>query len=471
MLINYKIENFKSFGTAQSLRLAPITLICGPNSSGKSSIIQSLLLLKQTSESDSLVGSLSSQGGLINLGDYESFIFKHDIQRELKLEISYTKKQILSEMKILGSQHDRIVSFGYANAILNEKKSVTFLKEYSFLAEHKNENHLDFRLKNIHTQDSAKRLTSEESLSKYIFLNDESRDLFISFLTRRIKNRSSLNTKANDKILNMFLNKEIENINSNDFIISRNNFLPSKLTADAGLNTGAIANSLAEDVKEKLKSILYLGPLRCYPSRFYTATENKEKSVGKDGQDTVKMIHDAGHLTVDEINNWFELFEVPYKIKIGDIGNKTTGKVLYMQLQDLRTNVIVAASDVGFGIGQLLPIIVEGLVGSDKTICVEQPEIHLHPKLQGHLGDYFIKSFTEKNNQWIIETHSEALILRLQRRIKEGKLSHKDICVVYVDPTSQGAEVSELRLDADGDFIDEWPNGFFEDRFNDVFGL
>jgi predicted ATPase len=470
MLTKIKVRNFKSLGSIQSSRLAPITLICGPNSSGKSSLIQSLLLLKQTSESDSIIGSLSSEGNHINLGDYESYIFKHDTNLEFEIELGYTKKQNFSESKLLGSQHDRTVTLGYAHTCIDEVKDVTFLKNYSFVATIRNEKFIEFRLTNLHTQETAKRLTSESSLAKYSFSDEHALQAFTSFLSRRFRNKSHFGNKENEAMLQLVLNRELEYIHNKKFIISRNNFLPSALGENIGLTTPGIVGALAEDIKEKLKSILYLGPLRCYPSRFYTATENKGKSVGKDGQDTVRMIHDAGKETLKEINEWFEKFEVPYSIITDSIGNNTTGKVLYMQLKDLRTNVSVAASDVGFGIGQLLPIVVEGLVGKDNTICVEQPEIHLHPKLQGHLGDYFINSYLEKNNQWIIETHSESLILRLQRRIKEGAVSHKDICVIYVEPTNNGAEINELRLDKDGDFIDEWPDGFFEERFKDVFG-
>lgn len=219
-----------------------------------------------------------------------------------------------------------------------------------------------------------------------------------------------------------------------------------------------------------MKSIYYLGPLRCYPSKISISTSEDSFYVGKDGQDTIKMLYDNDSNILKSINNYFSKFQIPYRMTIHNLGNNMSGNVLYMLLEDLRTKVKVTASDVGFGIGQLLPIIVQGLAGKDQTICVEQPEIHLHPVLQGHFGDYFIDTAKTRNNQWLIETHSESLMLRLQRRIKEGVIKNSDVCVLYVDAKKNGAEVTELRLDQDGDFIDSWPNGFFEERFNDVFG-
>ena len=73
-------------------------------------------------------------------------------------------------------------------------------------------------------------------------------------------------------------------------------------------------------------------------------------------------------------------------------------------------------------------------------------------------------------NQWIVETHSEALLLRLQRRIREGKLSPTSVSVLYVQPAGRnGAEILRLRIDASGEFVDEWPDGFFEESYREMF--
>jgi predicted ATPase len=95
----------------------------------------------------------------------------------------------------------------------------------------------------------------------------------------------------------------------------------------------------------------------------------------------------------------------------------------------------------------------------------------LHPKLQANLADFFIDTTTRNNKlRWILETHSESLILRIQRRIKEGRIKPEDISINYVNSIKGGHSViKELRLDSDGDFIDEWPDGFFEESFNERF--
>ncbi len=140
----------------------------------------------------------------------------------------------------------------------------------------------------------------------------------------------------------------------------------------------------------------------------------------------------------------------------------------------------VTLQDVGVGISQIAPVLVQAFGNEGKLIAIEQPEIHIHPALQAELGDVFIESaLGENKNTFLLETHSEHLILRLLRRIREttrGKLPEgklpitpADIAVLYVEPGEEGSVVRELRVNDQGRFIDNWPNGFFEERFNEEF--
>ena len=141
-----------------------------------------------------------------------------------------------------------------------------------------------------------------------------------------------------------------------------------------------------------------------------------------------------------------------------------------LKLIDTVKGVEVTHRDVGIGISQVLPVLVMAFGSQGKLLAMEQPEIHLHPALQAELGDVFIESaLGERKNTFILETHSEHLILRLMRRIREGKISSDDVGVVYVEPLPQGSRFIELRIDEQGDFVDEWPGGFFEESFNEKF--
>ena len=177
---------------------------------------------------------------------------------------------------------------------------------------------------------------------------------------------------------------------------------------------------------------------------------------------------------LDAVNRQLDLFGLGYEIKIssfkdGDISD--ISDVFAIRLVDKYTKVNVSLLDVGFGISQILPVIVQSMLSQNKTIVIEQPEIHIHPRLQAQLGSLLAESIKSPlNNRFVIETHSEHLLLRLQKLIRKGEFSKDDISIIYVDRDSNGSSCLQLRLDSDGDFIDEWPNGFFDEGFNEMFG-
>jgi hypothetical protein len=234
---------------------------------------------------------------------------------------------------------------------------------------------------------------------------------------------------------------------------------------------------LQGDILRLFNSIEYLGPLRSYPERFYLIRGGAATSVGTRGENTPQVLFRGSENTQPQINSWFKAFDIPYSLTLEPLGDDVTGEIVAMHLSDSRNRVQVAPSDVGFGIGQLLPILVQGVISKAQILCVEQPEIHLHPRLQACLADFFIATAglnsakpSDRTVQWVTETHSEALMLRLQRRIREGTIKPDDVSVLYVWPSPEGtSHIMKLRLDESGDFIDAWPDGFFEESYNEVF--
>jgi predicted ATPase len=180
---------------------------------------------------------------------------------------------------------------------------------------------------------------------------------------------------------------------------------------------------------------------------------------------------------VKNVNNWLEALEVPYAVDVLPVVAKgagtLVGDLVALSLTDIRSGVVVTPADVGFGISQMLPIVVELLAHRESIICIEQPETHLHPRLQTRLADLLIESSRNGDlaNQLIVETHSEHLLLRLQRRIREGAIDPSDISVLYVDQDTDGnTTATHLRIDDEGEFLDEWPDGFFDERLDELFG-
>lgn len=467
MLKQIGIENFKAFADFQNIDLAPITLIYGANSSGKSSIIHSLMVLKQSLLSPNLRGGVYSDKKLLDVGSYSSMVYKHEVNRSISIKLNILNK-ITSKFKYsYVDEHDtnstETQGFSYLNSVcVNENNYNEDEGLFNYILKNKLKNEDSFITKEFALEElddvifppymELKKNTFNASKEHILFLADEELPIpkspkidygtYIKFIK---------DTKNKNK------NKEM------DFHRSYQ-FMHEKVTRNT------------ETIKKELKKITYLGPLRSNPKRYYSVDTEFEVSVGKEGENIAYFLNSNRSGLTNSINEWFKKFDIPYDFKPKTVGTKFSEPLIQIELEDRRNKVKVSPLDVGFGIGQILPILIEGVIRKDSIICVEQPEIHLHPKLQAELAEFFVE--TCENNQWIIETHSEALMLRIQKLIRSKKIINgkiikpEDISILYVIPSnkendSEGAEVVQIRLDDDGDFIDFWPEGFFEERIRE----
>lgn len=141
-------------------------------------------------------------------------------------------------------------------------------------------------------------------------------------------------------------------------------------------------------------------------------------------------------------------------------------------LFDLNNNIAVSPSDIGVGISQLMPLVVAALSRNKGLIACEQPELHVHPRIQVSIGDLLTQSGSSSN--FLIETHSEHLILRLRKRVRQTTknelpeglkpVKKDDISIVYFEPSPDGVIAKRIKLDEDGEFMSKWPQGFFSER-------
>jgi predicted ATPase len=174
---------------------------------------------------------------------------------------------------------------------------------------------------------------------------------------------------------------------------------------------------------------------------------------------------------VMRVNNFLALMEMPYKIKIHQLESQDTlGSVIHMSLVNKNTNIELAPTDVGVGYSQVLPLITQAALSRGSLVCVEQPELHLHPAMQARIADVFIDAAMGGSNvQFLIETHSESLMLRFLRRIREGTLNPESVQVLYVDQDADGAShIHELPISLSGEFLADWPQGFFDERLEEL---
>ena len=427
------------------------------------------MLLKQSLTRPSTQGGLVSNGEYVDLGDYSSMVNGHDISKEISFRLSYTpsknKNNQDGRSNAFGNSHLRSYELFYAYSGTDNNSTYegfSYLKRIDITLTNAKKAPILFTAFGSYLREGNKDSLSKRlsSAKKFSLLTEDS---LADYIDRRTRDWDKQSISDIKKVLQ-----------KTEFQTDLNFSTPCMAVTDikpsSGLpmTTGIIVNyamgETASDLKEKLASVTYLGPLRSHPSRFYAPKGDQNESVGKLGENVARFIYEQSPEITKKINHWFELFEIPYELSARSIGDNITGTVICLQLRDIRSGVVVGPSDVGFGIGQMLPIIVEGIVREDSVICVEQPEIHLHPRLQAHLADFIIE--TSKKNQWIIETHSESLLLRLQTRVYQG-LSKDKVSINYVEPTKNGGEIISIPLDDEGDFCREFPDGFFEERIRE----
>ncbi|MEZ9882377.1 AAA family ATPase [Vibrio splendidus] len=450
MLLSTELNNFKSFSSQQTVNFSPITLIYGPNSSGKSSIIQSLMMMQQTVLAKDANSRLIPNGDSINLSKFKSLVNGMNLDKTMSFSFKYTHSYDIEEFylknnyrNIFGNSKPRTVNFEF-----DAFESTSKLKELKFEYKRNKNEKLSYTV--------YRSKVDVGNSTSYTLRDSESKSL-------RDYVYNATNTSSKSKEAYEFVNSEMTRKLVSDYNLN----LPTILS-DQSSELGNYLKKVNNDIKDLFLKFKYLGPLRSSPKSIYTnEISNYQKGQGKHNLGI--EIYNGGDSLKKSINNYFSMFNIPYSLDVDNLGNDATGDIISIKLKDLRNNTIVGPKDIGFGIGQVLPIILESAVSENKIICVEQPEIHLHPRLQANLADLFVDSVTkEHGNQWIIETHSEALMLRIQKQIREGKISSDLVSFVYVDVGDEGAVITELPLDEDGDFTVHWPSDFFEERLKEL---
>jgi len=292
----------------------------------------------------------------------------------------------------------------------------------------------------------------------------------------------------------------------------------------------------SQALAEELKKLQYLGPLRSFPPRHLAFSEHEDANWYAGGGYAWDVVRrdDAVRAAVNE---WLgsEALKTPYELVVRQLvgvndldpvlmeglesivedgveieyepeSEYTVGgaypilrdseaearrlqdliktsdveKLKELVLIDRRSNTVVSHRDVGIGITQVLPVLVMAYASADKLIAMEQPEIHLHPALQAELGDVFINAaLGGRGNRFILETHSEHLLLRIMRRMREtqeqrlpegaGPVQPEDVMVLYVEPDGGRSIVREMPLNARGELAKAWPGGFFEEGLREIF--
>jgi hypothetical protein len=490
-LTSLTVGGFKAFGAPQSAPLAPLTLLYGPNSAGKSSVLQALALLRQSSFSvDSTL--LDVTGPRVDLGSIRSALFDHDTKRPLSLGYSSDLGDISWEFRAdFSAKTDRL--FVSRFRMESEKGTVELREDLTTEARDDADRPL-LRLANMESAEAWRMLLAknagdgEPEVQEFLEepLNAE---LFRSHALEKASFRFGTLSGIQERVSQGF--EALPWPRSGHMSADVAKWIHSHPALDSGLG----------EHLRRIRELSYLGPLREPPSRLYTPAVQASAAVGRNGGNLLRSLNQLTAPQLSHLNDWLARMEIPYSVDLLRTEDEVMGTLLAVRLRPWtrqhgeeddsnrgdHRRLLLSPVDVGFGIGQILPILLDGFACDARLTCVEQPELHLHPRLQAQLADFFIDTagilegqedlFFKK--QWIIETHSETIVHRVLRRVRDGSISPRDVAVLYVHPgvamptgngppRFEGSAILPLRIDDEGRFIDPWPDGFFEENLREM---
>ena len=413
MLTHLQLKNFKAWTDTGLVDLKPVTMLLGTNSSGKSTLIQSLLLLRQTVQSPDRTIHLNLGGDelhdFFNFGDFDNVLTQGASPRQFQIRFDFKRPEKKGEVTAVSFQ----CSYGQTSSGAVEVQSMRLWQ------------------------------ADDHQIN----------------LVRRERGAYSLTVNAESHV----------RMKGRDLAPERSIALSAMALTALGAD-GALVEDMSLAVRRELESIVYLGPLRRKPERDYVWNKSKPGEVGVDGHKAVDVLlastllrgEDKSEIA-DSVSYWLKRMKVAEKLEVRQIGRSTRYEVVIH-----RDGVIANLRDVGIGISQVLPVLtVAFFAPAGSTILLEEPEIHLHPLAQSVLAELFVEVSKKRNVQFIVETHSEHLFRRMQTLVAKEKTKVSDCAMYFVEKGVSGAQLRSLNLDEYGR-LTNWPDHFFGDAMGET---
>jgi len=437
MITELSLKNFKSWRHTGKMRMAPITGLFGTNSSGKTSILQLLLMLKQTVDSSdrSQVLNFGDERTPVSLGTFRDIVFRHEKPGRLTWSLRW------------------MTSRPYVIVVVRCPPTLSF--------------------------DSM-------SLGAEISENGSGRPILSAFEYGVQDTGIRCQRKGGSEWEYEF------KITGNGLPFETAPDYPMPLTAPTkcygfpeqvrlAFKNAEFFSNLELEFEKLMGRIYYLGPLRDNPKPEYLWAGASPSDMGRRGEKVIESLlalRERGETIVvgkgQQKPQQVEVYIASWLKKIGLIHAFTVkplvrgGNLYRVRVRATKDSPEVRITDVGFGVSQVLPVIVMCFyVPEGSTVILEQPEIHLHPSVQEKLADILIDAVKKRGIQLIIESHSEHLLRRLQRRIAEEELKQEEVALYFTSMEGGESKLTPLDVDEYGN-IRNWPKDFFGDDFGEI---
>ena len=508
-----RIENLRSLKDTGVINLSPLTILLGNNSSGKSTFLRTFPLLKQSFQ-DKILGPITLFGSLVDFGDFDTAITKNCDNKNISISLNYNipEKDLYFfrernkkydqlyplELQMVFNKYEtsEVIYISYCKiSILDEVLELFFsksndlnkikLNDTDFSSElpdtsvlYKDGNFfpsfqsssnqplikrnafltplISLYKESIPESEKEKNKSKEDAIFTYNFRNFD----FYPILGKKLKqadlNHFIFRDGFSDEIYNKIKKNKIKFDTFSDCLFLSQ--IPHLLSI--------IENTLSKE----MKNLYYSKPLRANAERYYRIQPLAVDEVSADGRNIISFINNLTNEQRQKFESWINSnFDFEIQIQPHE-GHQS---LLIKNREDEEFSNI---SDMGFGFSQIIPIITQlwsindKISNSDETInaftfAIEQPELHLHPKMQRELMKTFcstIQYAKDKNIdvKIILETHSEKMINYLGELIEEKIISNKDVSILLFEKENKLTNIRNVVFNEKG-YLKDWPINFF----------
>ena len=448
-----RIGNFKVFSNTQYIPIRPLTLIYGVNSSGKSSILHSLLFANHVIKNDRNL-----------IEDFYNYVHRCDRSNLIEWAVEIDAKRLNNEIFDRVQQLAVGVTLGMGDKEI-EVRSLFLEADGQRIVEMSTRHDGLLGCDRLELQHPTFKVIIDEMMKTAV--SDSPEDVETVINEQLVPKMVAKATPLFPREIKIVEEKPKSSFDSTIIL--------------SGLSE--IIGSVVRTIENDLERLRYLGASRSNLSLSQSlpligSTVLQKIDTWLDSENRMNTQHKVLELVLQPTRRRYKRRQQESKRTLKrDILNGTESLIFI----DKITQTTVSDRDVGMGVNQLIPILVNCYESSNGLVAIEQPEIYLHPKLQAELGDLFIESaLGEQKNTFIIETHSENLLLRIMRRMRqtfydelpEGvpPIKPEDISLLFVNPDEDGSIVMEMPLNKKGELKKSWPGGFFEEGLEEVFG-
>lgn len=501
VLKSMTLENFKCFHQPVKIDFSQITMLYGPNSAGKSSILQAICYIAEVLNGNLDVDITSHGGEGMDLGGFQNLLYNHDLNNTMKIGFELDLNYVTVDDFVKFEDINNYASVN--NIFIQIEISYSDYEHHPYVS----------KIKYLYNQKYKLGLNVDKDLSKpYIALHayDEA-DMFDYEL-----NDDEIE-KTYDELFSDYSQDcifiEVDGKNKLGALprIKKDDYFRI-FDDDTDVRTRHVLNLIhipLNILRTLTKQYRFLGPIRNIPPRNFMPQKSHTDERWADGMAAWDAIQNMSDDEFSLLNKFLgeEYLNSGYRFRKKELSYIATAFIKNMTsesfnasiinnykidtkqwvLWDEKNNIEVKPHDIGVGISQLLPFLIAMIhdIRSDgiiNMVAIEQPELHIHPKMQVELGDVLINR-AQMGMPLFIESHSEHILLRLLKRIRQTtndevpperkQLYPENLSILYVNPSkdnNQSPQIYKLRVDSNGSFIDPWPEGFFGERGKELFG-